>query len=76
MGALEAAGWKKAEEKKHEEITEDDIRAIFNMVDIDKSGSVSKWVSSFMLTNRIKTFVTRKLVWLANSFKRGLGSRM
>ena len=44
MGELETAGWKKAEEKKQEEITEEDIKAIFNIVDIDKSGSVSKRV--------------------------------
>ena len=44
MGELEAAGWKKAEEKKKEDINEEDIRAIFNLVDIDKSGSVSKRV--------------------------------
>ena len=44
MGDLEGAGWKKAEEKKQEDITEADIRAVFNLVDMDKSGSVSKRV--------------------------------
>lgn len=42
MGELKECGWKKADEKKEAELTEDDIRQIFNLVDIDKSGSVSK----------------------------------
>merc|ERR1711962_1685965 len=42
MGELETAGWKKAEEKKEVEVTEDDIRQIFNLVDIDKSGAVTR----------------------------------
>ena len=74
MGELEASGWKKAEEKKHELITEDDILSIFNMVDIDKSGSVYKKVGHTMLKNiNEKHLNTRKLLWLANSFRRGLG---
>ncbi|XP_023329128.1 calmodulin [Eurytemora carolleeae] len=42
MRELEEAGWKKAAEKKKEDITETDIKAIFNLVDVDKSGSLSR----------------------------------
>merc|ERR1711936_1450226 len=42
MNELETVGWKQAEEKKEEEITEEDIKSIFNLVDIYKSGSVSR----------------------------------
>ena len=44
MAELEEAGWKKAQEKKAEEVTDVDIRSIFNLVDIDKSGTVSRTV--------------------------------
>merc|ERR1712106_163501 len=42
MGELEEAGWKKCGDKKAEEVTDVDIRSIFNLVDIDKSGTVSR----------------------------------
>ena len=45
MAELEEAGWKKAADKKAEEVTEVDIRAIFNLVDMDNSGTVSRTVS-------------------------------
>ena len=41
---LEAAGWKKAKSKKVKEINSLDIKAIFNLVDVDRSGSVSRTV--------------------------------
>ena len=44
MAELEEAGWKKAQEKAPEEVTDVDIRSIFNLVDIDKSGTVSRTV--------------------------------
>ena len=75
MAELEEAGWKKAEEKKKEEITEADMRAIFNLVDIDKSGSVSKRVKQFMIIIK-NVLLFRKLVWHANFSKNGLGFRM
>ena len=37
------AGWKKAES---ENVKEEDIRALFDMIDKDKSGSLSKRVKS------------------------------
>merc|ERR1712032_852464 len=42
MTELEAAGWKKAEEKTADQVTDVDIKSIFNLVDIDKSGTVSR----------------------------------
>jgi len=42
MGELEEVGWKKAAQKKKGDITELDIKAIFNLVDVDKSGAVSR----------------------------------
>ena len=47
MEELEAAGWKKAKTKKPKEINSMDLRAIFNLVDVDRSGSVSRTVSIF-----------------------------
>ena len=46
MEELEAAGWKKAKAKKVNEIKEMDIRSIFNLLDVDRSGSVSRIVSN------------------------------
>ena len=45
MEELEGAGWKKAKNKKAKEINSMDLRAIFNLVDVDRSGSVSRTVS-------------------------------
>lgn len=42
IGELEEAGWKKAKPKKVKEINQFDIKAIFNLVDVDRSGSVSR----------------------------------
>ena len=44
MEELEAAGWKKAKAKKVNEIKQMDIRSIFNLLDVDRSGSVSRIV--------------------------------
>ena len=44
MAELEQAGWKKAGEKKAEEVTELDIKDIFKLVDMDNSGTVSRTV--------------------------------
>ena len=44
MADLEEAGWKKAEEKTADQVTDVDIKSIFNLVDIDKSGTVSRTV--------------------------------
>merc|ERR1712050_167206 len=42
MAELEDAGWKKAADKKAEEVTEVDIKSIFKLVDMDDSGTVSR----------------------------------
>ena len=68
MTELEAAGWKKAEEKTADQVsggyckynsislilplyqvTDVDIKSIFNLVDIDKSGTVSRTVTIYCL---------------------------
>lgn len=43
MKKITEAGWKKAES---ENVTDEDIRALFDMIDKDKSGSLSKRVKS------------------------------
>merc|ERR1711976_1152294 len=42
MLELEDAGWKKAKEKSADQVTDIDIKSVFNLVDIDKSGTVSR----------------------------------
>jgi len=42
MTELEEAGWKKAREKSADQVTDIDIKSVFNLVDIDKSGTVSR----------------------------------
>ena len=44
MAQLECVGWVKASKKESQEITELDMAEIFNMIDVDKSGSVSRRV--------------------------------
>ena len=46
MKKITEAGWKKAES---ENVKEEDIRALFDMIDKDKSGSLSKRVKSHFL---------------------------
>ena len=45
MEQLESVGWIKATQKESNEITELDINEIFTMIDVDKSGSVSRTVN-------------------------------
>lgn len=45
MTDLEEAGWRKAKPKASKEITQHDIRSIFKLVDVDRSGWVSRSVS-------------------------------
>ena len=44
MEQLLSVGWIKATPKESNEITELDINEIFTMIDVDKSGSVSRRV--------------------------------
>ena len=46
MTELEEAGWKKAQDKAADQVTDVDIKSVFNLVDIDKSGTVSRTVGS------------------------------
>ena len=46
MTELEDAGWKKAKEKGADQVTDVDIKSVFNLVDIDKSGTVSRTVGA------------------------------
>ena len=45
MSQLESVGWVRVERKESEEITELDIDEIFRMIDVDKSGAISRSVS-------------------------------
>ena len=45
MKQLEAVGWVRVKRKESDELTELDIDEIFKMIDVDKSGSISRSVS-------------------------------
>ena len=45
MKKITESGWKKVES---DTVKEEDIRALFDMIDKDKSGSLSKRVKSFL----------------------------
>ena len=49
MAELEDVGWKKAAEKTADQVTDLDFKSIFNLVDIDKSGTVSRTVSPVLI---------------------------
>ena len=51
MAELEEAGWKKAKDKPADEVTDVDIKSVFTLVDMDKSGTVSRIVSIEFLSN-------------------------
>ena len=55
MKKITEAGWKKAES---ENVKEEDIRALFDMIDKDKSGSLSK---------RVKSLLENLFIWLIDS---------
>ena len=57
MKELEDAGWRKAKEKSADQVTDIDIRSVFNLVDIDKSGTVSRTVRARRLRLSIKCYV-------------------
>merc|ERR1712012_537397 len=42
MRQLEGIGWKRVEKKESAELTEIDIDEIFKMIDVDKSGAISR----------------------------------
>ena len=45
MRQLEGIGWKRVEKKESAELTEIDIDEIFKMIDVDKSGAISRSVN-------------------------------
>ena len=45
MTQLETVGWVRVQRKESDELTELDIDEIFKMIDVDKSGSISRSVS-------------------------------
>ena len=45
MEQLESVGWVRVEKKESFEITELDVDEIFKMIDMDKSGAISRSVS-------------------------------
>ena len=47
MDDLEAAGWTKAKKKAVKEITQTDVKSIFKLVDVDRSGVISRSVSQY-----------------------------
>ena len=72
MEQLEGVGWVKASQKESQEITELDFTEIFNMIDVDKSGLVSRRVNFLFFTTTWKSTIlggkvgrqaSRKKVW-------------
>ena len=71
MEKLESVGWVKVTQKESNEITELDIKEIFNMIDVDKSGSVSRRVNIGTIHNRFVIYFSRQN-WLASCLLKGL----
>ena len=64
MTELEDAGWRKAKEKAADQVTDVDIKSVFNLVDIDKSGTVSRTVGGHL------TFPSSRPIQADNSFSK------
>ena len=45
MEQLESVGWVRVEKRQSAEITQLDVDEIFKMIDVDKSGAISRSVS-------------------------------
>ena len=50
MQQLESVGWVKVQKKESNQLTELDVDEIFKMIDVDKSGSISRSVSTDQCT--------------------------
>ena len=48
MEQLESVGWVRVEKKESIEITQLDVDEIFKMIDVDKSGAISRSVSEIL----------------------------
>ena len=65
MKELEAAGWKKYQQKSVSNgVSEMDIKAVFKMVDVDKSGSISRRVRY----NKINYILINIKIWFHPKF--------
>ena len=63
---LESVGWKRAKAKKVKQINSVDIRAIFNLVDVDRSGSITRTVCNDKCTVLKRFPISRKQEWQQN----------
>ena len=61
MKQLEAVGWVRVQRKKPDELPELDIDEIFKMIDVDKSGSISRSVSLFKSSNKMRCEYVKQL---------------
>lgn len=74
MSQLENVGWVRVEKKESEEITELDVDEIFRMIDVDKSGAISRSVSWQLSSDLHFTLLqSRKQDWPSNCCPRDLG---
>ena len=77
MEQLESVGWVRVEKKESFEMTELDVDEIFKMIDVDKSGAISRSVSSifncFFFSNK---FQSRRLELPSNCYRKDLELKM
>ena len=53
MDAIKAAGWTRFKPVKGQPIAEADIKEVFKMVDMDKSGAISQLVIPILYCNNL-----------------------
>ena len=53
MDQIKEAGWTKFEPVHGQPITEKDIKKVFRMVDMDKSGAISQLVTGIVITFKV-----------------------
>ena len=70
MTELEDAGWRKAKEKAADQVTDVDIKSVFNLVDIDKSGTVSRTVGGHSPPPCQYIYTHRKPGWRPSYWKK------
>ena len=66
MQQLESVGWVKVQKKESNQLTELDVDEIFKMIDVDKSGSISRSVSTDQCT--VGNFGGHPIIWLQSIF--------
>ena len=72
MTELEDAGWRKAQEKAADQVTDVDIKSVFNLVDIDKSGTVSRTVGGHFPPPGKYSLKPRKPGWPPSCWRKDL----